>query len=150
MTKSDLFAKSSGILTHFCVISRHFCEKLHKSAFWRFLMLPWNSKLYSELLSIYKYLSNTISEKSNGLHRFYMFIESLLHVKNQTKVLSQSCENGVADKWTDRNELIRPLRRAKSPRSCLVGRSVITQHPHHSKSDQYSLLCINTNYSLKK
>ena len=79
-----------------------------------------------------------------------MFIESLLHVKNQTKVLSQSCENGVADKWTDRTELIRPLRRAKSPRSCLVGRSVITQHPHHSKSDQYSLLCINTNYSLKK
>ena len=48
MTKSALFAKSSVILTHFYVISRHFWVKLHKKCpYWRFRTLPWNSKLYS-------------------------------------------------------------------------------------------------------
>ena len=44
MTKSALFAKRSVILTHFCVISRHFIKR---ALFWRFRTLPWNSKLNS-------------------------------------------------------------------------------------------------------
>ena len=62
MTKSVLFAKSSVIWTHFCVISRHFWVRLHKK--YPFLskkrefinsFLPWNPKLYSAIFTLSVY-----------------------------------------------------------------------------------------------
>ena len=93
MTKSALFAKSSVILTHFCVISRHFWIKLHKKC--PFLKIPNAALKFSIILWLYWFslrewelFRTTYYE----IHQHLVFLWWLMLSKTQSDVSHCICQ----------------------------------------------------------